>query len=93
MLLELFVFVHAQFDKLSMNVRQAKNFFFVGFLSLLNALNGSPAFFEAFGQSGVKVPSDGLLFGIELVVESLGGGFKFLIDSLSELWKDLVEIV
>ncbi len=76
-----------------MNVRQAKNFFFVGFLSFLNALNGSPALFEAFGQSGVKVLSDGLLFGIELVVESLRACVKSLNDSLSELWKDLVEIV
>jgi hypothetical protein len=54
-----------------MNVGESKDFFFIGLFSFLNTLNCSPAFFEAFGESGIKIVSDGLFFGIELMIEIL----------------------
>jgi hypothetical protein len=59
-----------------MNVGESKDLFFIGLLSFLNALNCSSAFFEAFGESGIKIVSDGLFFDIELMVESLGADIE-----------------
>jgi hypothetical protein len=75
-----------------MNVGESKDFFFIGLFSFLDALNCSSTFFEAFGESGVKIVSDGLFFGIELMVESLGGGIESLNDILSELGEEVVKI-
>ena len=75
-----------------MNVSESKDFFFIGLFSFLNALNGSPAFFQAFSESGVKIISDCLFFGIELMVESLRAGIESWDDILSELGKKVVKI-